>query len=189
MRYHLAALLLFACALAAQDVRPKDVREIAKAGSVSLPRLGELLKHPDTSIRVEAVRQITDIGTLPSLDLLIQASRDNDPEVQMRAIDGLVNFYVSGYVRSGIAASITRAGTGIRSRFTDTNDQVVDAYITVRADVVAAIGNLVRGGNGMDVRAGAAHQEHRSALRIADRAAEDPRRIRGTAHDVSAARS
>jgi HEAT repeat protein len=148
--------LTCAFALAGQDMRPKDVREIAKGGSNSLPRLGELLKHPDTAIRIEAVRQITDIGTLASLDLLIQASHDNDAEMQMRAIDGLVNFYLPGYVRTGIAASINRVGTGIRSRFTDTNDQVVDPYIAVRPDVVAAIGALVRGGNGMDVRAGAA---------------------------------
>ena len=112
--------------LSAQDVRPKDVREIGKGGSVALPRLGELLKERDTAVRVEAVKQITDIGTLASLDLLIQATHDNDPEVQMRAVDGLVNFYLPGYVRTGIAASITRVGGSIKSRFTDTNDQVVD---------------------------------------------------------------
>src|SRR5437016_4662423 len=158
MRLYRAPLLIlaFTFALAAQDVRPKDVREIGKGGSVALPRLGELLKHADTAIRAEAVRQITDIGTLASLDLLIQATRDNDPEVQMRAVDGLVNFYLPGYVRTGIAASITRVGGSIKSRFTDTNDQVVDPYITVRPDVVAAIAAIVRGGNGMDVRAGAA---------------------------------
>src|SRR6266480_886116 len=98
MRLNRAPLLIFAVtfALAAQDVRPKDVREI------------------------------TDIGTLASLDLLIQATHDNDPEVQMRAVDGLVNFYLPGYVRTGIAASITRVGGSIKGRFTDTNDQVVD---------------------------------------------------------------
>src|SRR5215467_12738392 len=98
-----ALLLFFSCALllTGQDMRPKDVREIAKAGSVALPKLGELLKHQDTAIRVEAVRQITDIGTLASLDLLVQATHDNDGEVQMRAVDGLVNFYVPGYVRTG----------------------------------------------------------------------------------------
>jgi len=158
-----ASLLLVSCALAlaaqnlaAQDLRPKDVREIGKGGSNALPRLGELLKHPDIAIRAEAVRQITEIGTLPSLDLLVQATHDNDPEVQIRAADGLVNFYVPGYVRTGIAASISRAGNSIKGRFTDTNDQVVDAFITVRPDVITAIGALVRGGNGMDVRAGAA---------------------------------
>src|SRR5881398_193255 len=107
-------VLLAAFALSAQDVRPKDVREAAKPGSVALPRLGELLKHPDTAIRAEAVRQITEIGTLPSLDLLVQATHDNDPEVQIRAADGLVNFYVPGYVRTGIAASISRAGNSIK---------------------------------------------------------------------------
>lgn len=151
-------LLLLACtlALAAQDLRTKDVREIGKGGSNALPRLGELLKHPDTDIRVEAVRQITDIGTLPSLDLLIQATHDNDPEVQLRAADGLVNFYLPGYVRTGIGATISRAGSSIKARFTDTNDQVIDPFITVRPDVVEAVAGLVRGGNGMEVRAGAA---------------------------------
>ncbi len=150
--------LILACtlALAAQDIRPKDVREIGKGGANALPRLGELLKNPDTAVRVEAVRQITDIGTLPSLDLLVQATHDNDPEVQLRAADGLVNFYLPGYVRTGIGASITRVGSSIKGRFTDTNDQVIDPFITVRPDVVAAVGALVRGGNGMDVRAGAA---------------------------------
>jgi HEAT repeat protein len=156
MRRALALLFVSALALSAQDVRPKDVREAAKSGSVALPRLGEFLQNRDTAVRVEAVKQITDIGTLASLDLLIQASHDNDPEVQMRAIDGLVDFYLPGYVRTGIAASITRAGSTIKSRFTDTNDQVVDPFIAVRPDVVAAVGALVRGGNGMDVRAGAA---------------------------------
>ena len=123
--------LASALALAAQDLRPKDVREIGKGGSNSLPRLGELLKHPDTAIRVEAVRQITEIGTLASLDLLVQSSRDNDPEVQIRAADGLVNFYLPGYVRTGIAASITRASGSIKAKFTDTNDQVIDSFIKV----------------------------------------------------------
>ena len=40
------------------------------------------------------------------LDALIQASANNDPEVQARATDGLVNFYLPGYVRTGFAASL-----------------------------------------------------------------------------------
>src|SRR5947207_11461693 len=131
MACYCAGLLLFACALSGQDVRPKDVRDLGKQGAAALPRLGELLANPDTGIRAEAVRQITAIGTLPSLDLLVKASRDNDPEVQMRAVDGMVNFYVPGYAQSGLAASVKRVGTSIKARFTDTNDQTVDAFITV----------------------------------------------------------
>jgi HEAT repeat protein len=152
----LCAALLFTVSSSAQEVRPKDVREIGKGGSTALPKLQELLKNPSTEVRVEAVKQITAIGTLPSLDALILATKDNDAEVQIQATDGLVNFYLPGYVQNGLAASVKRVGGSIKGKFTDTNDQVVDPYITVRPDVVAGIGGLVRGGASMDVRANAA---------------------------------
>jgi HEAT repeat protein len=150
------AAFVFVFSASAQQVRPKDVREIGKGGSGALPRLQELLKNPVTEVRVEAVRQITAIGGLASLDALVAATHDNDPEVQIHATDGLVNFYLPGYVQNGFAASVKRVGSSIKGHFTDTNDQVVDPYITVRPDVVRAIGELVRGGNGMEVRANAA---------------------------------
>src|SRR5206468_913292 len=136
----------FAAALPAQDVRPKEVREIGKGGSNSIPRLQELLKNPKQDVRVEVVKQLTDIGTQRSLDPLIEATRDNDPEVQIRAIDGLVNFYLPGYVQSGFASSLRRVGTSIKGKFTDTNDQVIDAYVMVRPEVITALGALARGG-------------------------------------------
>ena len=142
--------------LAAQDLRPKDIREIAKAGSNAIPKLEGLLKSPNLDVRVEVVRQITEIGTQRSLDPLILATQDNDPEVQIRATDGLVNFYLPGYVKNGFAASLSRVGTGIKGKFTDTNDQVIDSFITVRPDVVAALGKLARGGGNLEARANAA---------------------------------
>ena len=146
-----AALLL-----PAQDVRPKDVREMAKAGSSAIPQLQELLKNPDAGVRIEAVRQITEIGTAASVDALILAAHDNDPEVQIRATDGLVNFYLPGYVKTGIGASVRRVGSSIKGRFTDTNDQVIDPYVTVRPEVIDALGKLASGGGNMDARANAA---------------------------------
>jgi HEAT repeat protein len=157
MRSYLLVLLLASAALlAAQDVRPKDVREIAKAGSSAIPQLQELLKNPDAGVRVEAVRQITEIGTAASLDALVLATRDNDPEVQIRATDGLVNFYLPGYVRTGIGASLRRVGSSIKGRFTDTNDQVIDPYVAVRPEAIDGLGKLASGGGNMDARANAA---------------------------------
>jgi HEAT repeat protein len=157
MRPYRAATLLISCAalLLAQDVRPKDVREIAKGGTSAIPRLQELLKNPSQSVRVEVVKQLTGIGTQYSLDPLILATRDNDPEVQMRATDGLVNFYLPGYVESGFGASFKRFGTSVKGHFTDTNDQVIDPYVTVRPEVISALGALARGGGSMDARADA----------------------------------
>jgi len=157
MRFYRVVLLVVSAALLpAQDVRPKDVREMAKAGSSAIPQLQDLLKNPDAGVRIEAVRQITEIGTAASLDPLILATRDNDPEVQIRATDGLVNFYLPGYVRTGIGASLRRVGSSIKGRFTDTNDQTIDAYVTVRPEVIDALGRLASGGGNMDARANAA---------------------------------
>jgi len=158
MRLYRAALAVAAVIslLAAQDVRPKDVREIAKAGSNAIPKLQDLLKSPVLDVRIEVVRQITEIGTQRSLDPLVLATQDNDPEVQIRATDGLVNFYLPGYVKTGLAASLSRFGTSIKGRFTDTNDQVVDPFITVRPDVVTALGRLAHGGGNLEARANAA---------------------------------
>ena len=141
---------------AQQTVRPKDVREIAKAGSTAIPRLQELLKDPSLDVRVETVKQLTAIGTQRSLDPLILATQDNDPEMQIRATDGLVNFYLPGYVETGFAASLKRAGGSIKGKFVDTTGQVIDPYVMVRPEVVVAIGKLARGGASMDVRANAA---------------------------------
>ncbi len=143
--------------VAAQEaLRPKDVREIAKAGSTAIPKLQALLKNPDLDIRLEAVKQIVQIGTQYSLDPLIQATTDNDPEVQIRATDGLVNFYYPDYVRTGLTASLRRVGSSIKGKFSDTNDQIIPAFVQVRPDVIAALGKLARGGGDMEVRANAA---------------------------------
>src|SRR2546427_3963478 len=140
---------LFAICLTAfaQNItKPKDVRELAKNGGPgALPKLQEILKNPDLEIRIEAVKQIVDVGTARSIDPLLVATRDNDPEIQIRATDGLVNFYMPGYVKTGLSSSIRRVGTSIKNHFTDTNDQVIDAYITVRPEVIDALGKLARG--------------------------------------------
>lgn len=160
MRFYFAAFAMATVqvtalvpALAAQDVRPKDVREIGKGGSAAIPRLTELLKDPSTDVRVEAVKQLTDAR---ALDALIVATHDNEAEVQIHATDGIVNFYLPGYVQTGFASSLKRVGGGIKSHFTDTNDQILDPYITARPDAVAALGSLARSGGSMPARANAA---------------------------------
>jgi HEAT repeat protein len=152
MRLCFAVFALMASA-AAQDVRPKDVREIGKGGSAAIPQLTDFLKNPSTDVRVEAVKQLT---AARALDALILATRDNEAEVQIQATDGIVNFYLPGYVQSGFGSSIKRVGTSIKGRFTDTNDQVVDPYVTARPDAIAALGALVSGGGSMPARANAA---------------------------------
>src|ERR1700689_4043985 len=124
MRFTLAVLLSCSSiffAVVQNVVHPKDVRDAAKAGSSAIPKLAEYLKNPDREVRLEAVKQIGEVGTVRSLDPLISATDDSDPEVQIRATDGLVNFYLPGYLKTGFAASIRRVGTDLKGKFTDTN--------------------------------------------------------------------
>jgi len=156
MRSSLVAIFSLLLAGAASAQTPKDVRNTAKIGPRAVPQLADYLANPDVAVRIEAVKALTEIGGAGVLDPLIKATRDNDPEVQIRATDGLVNFYLPGYVKSGVTSKISRVGTSIKSHFTDTNDQVIDSYIRVRPEVITALGQLVRGGSSMDSRANAA---------------------------------
>ncbi len=137
--------------------RAKAVREYGKGGgSEIIPKLETYLADPDVDVRREAVKAIVDIGTQRSLDALVKACSDNDPEIQIRATDGLVNFYVPGYVKTGLTASLRRAGSSIKGKFTDNNDLVVDPYIQARPEVIVALGHVASGGASTDARANAA---------------------------------
>jgi HEAT repeat protein len=149
-------LFLFCALLPGQVTRPKDVREIAKGGANAIPQLQALLKNQDLDIRFEAVKSIVDIATQRSLDPLIEATGDNDSKIQIVATDGLVNFYLPGYVKGGIGGAFERVGRGVKSKFTDTNDQVIDPYVQVRPEVIVALGKVARGGTSMEARAHAA---------------------------------
>lgn len=137
--------------------RIKGVRELGKSGgSEMIPKIVPYLSDPDLDVRREAVKAIVDIGTESSLDPLVKAAHDNDPEIQIRATDGLVNFYVPGYVKTGLTASLRRVGSSIKAKLTDNNDLVVDPYIHARPEVIAALGRLASGGASVESRANAA---------------------------------
>jgi HEAT repeat protein len=146
--------------LQAQDSDPKQrtraVRDLAKQGEDSIPRIAPSLTDPDVSVRVEAVKALVEIGGPKTLDGLVRAAADNDPEVQIRATDGMVNVYLPGFVKTGLSGTLSRAGASVKGKFTDTNDQMIDPFVQVRPDVIAALGKLARGGASLDSRANAA---------------------------------
>ena len=132
------------------------IRDLAKGGPESIPKISPYLNDSDTSVRLEAVNAIVNLDTQRSLDPLVKATSDNDPEIQLRAADGLINFYQPGYTQSGLTAPIKRMGKGIKGKFVDTNDQVIDPFVHPQPDVILALGKLARGGSSMESRANAA---------------------------------
>ena len=156
-------LLCFAAALTllqAQDAdtkqRTRAVRDLAKQGDDAIPKIVPSFSDPDVAVRVEAVKALIQIGGPKTLDGLVRAAGDNDPEVQIRTTDGLVNVYLPGYVKTGLSGRLSRAGASVTAKFNDTNDQVIDPFVQVRPDVIGALGKLARGAASLDARANAA---------------------------------
>ena len=156
----LPALLLAAFAMLAQDGSKqvvKMLKEVGKDGSPqAIERVKPYLNDGDVEVRREAVTALVRLGGLAGLDLLANATKDPDEEIQIRSTDGLVNFYLPGYIEFGLTASLKRAGTSLKGKFSDTNDQVIPPYVQVREDVVLALGALAKGGISEQSRANAA---------------------------------
>lgn len=163
----LAGLLTLSCVLprlSAQDdvyqtkkQKVSSIRDAGKRDSQAIPFLTKFLKDSEVDVRDEAVKAIVNIGTQYSLEPLIQATHDNDPDVQMRAIDGLVNFYLPGYVtKGGLTHTFTRVSKRIKDQFSTRNEDIIGPAVTVRPDVITALADLIGGGSSMDGRADAA---------------------------------
>ena len=149
----LAAALLHAQADSKQKIKTARDR-YKKSGASAIGELRAYLKDADPSVRREATRLIVEAGTPASLDAVLEASQDADPEVQERSLAGLVNIYLPGYANRGNL--IGRTGRGIKGAFTDNNDRVIERYIVVRPEVQDAVTRLVSAGATLDVKASAA---------------------------------
>ncbi len=150
-----AFLFLFCLTIPGFAQTPKDVRAVAKQGPQAIPTVAQYLNSTSVDTRVEAIKQLIVLGGKDTIDPLLRGTRDTDPEVQIRATDGLVNYYLPGYVRQGLGSSFVRASASVRAKFSDTNDQTIDAFVIVRPDVIAALGQLARTGASLDARANA----------------------------------
>lgn len=137
--------------------RVKQARDLGKQGSDAIGQLVKLYGDEDISVRVEVVRSLSGIGGPRSLDPLVKALSDPDAEIQIRATDGLVNFYLPGYVKTGLSAKLKRVGSVVQARFSDIeNTDLIPAFVQGREDIVAGLGNIVEKGTAIDSRANAA---------------------------------
>ncbi len=150
------ALVLSLAAGLASGQSVKDVRAVAKGGAEAIPLLDRYLNSQDPEIRLEAVKALGVAGSARALDPLIRATQDNDSGVQQRAVEGLVNFYLPGYVPSGRTAPVRRIGADLKSRISDTDTRVLDPFVMVRPDVVRAIGRVASSGTSIEARTAAA---------------------------------
>lgn len=158
----LIAIVLAAslCAAAAPDGDAKQkiraIKDFSRQGSTGITSISGYLTDENVDVRREAVKAIIGIGGISTLDPLVVASRDNDADIQERAIDGMVNFYLPGYVQKGLMESVRHAGSNVAGMFGEQNDQAIDPDTPVRPEVIEAVVRLVGGAASMESRANAA---------------------------------
>jgi HEAT repeat protein len=137
--------------------RISRIRDLSKRNSNAIQALAPYVKDPNRDIRVEAVKAIVKIGGEESLaPLCTAAAHDSDPEVQTRATDGLINFYLPGYIARGLTSSVTRGVRHTKSFFASRNDQVIDPSVTIRTDVAQALADEISGASSIEARLNAA---------------------------------
>lgn len=137
--------------------RIQRIRDLGKKDPQAIPALADYLSDPDRDIRVEAVKAIVKLGTERSLEPLARATHDKDSEVEIRSTDGLINFYVPGYVaKGGLTGYWTRGMRQAKAFFSSRNDQVIDPDAAVRPDVAQALADEISAAAGTDARANAA---------------------------------
>ena len=162
----LLSTFLFSVAASAQlrDLSHKNPKKRMRAADraawlkepAHIAPLEKLLTDPVADVRARAVAAIVSIGTQHSLAPLISATRDSIPAIQIMAVDGLVNFYLPGYVKRGVGASLKKFGAGVKNRFARPADVIIDPYLTVSPYVIAVLGRLISGGVTIESRANAA---------------------------------
>src|SRR4051812_40820767 len=137
--------------------RIEQIRKLGKTDSQAIPELAKYLSDQNSDVRAEAVRAIVKIGTEHSLDPLVKAAEDSNAEVAILATDGIVNFYLPGYVANGMFShSLSRGMKEMKSLFSVRNRQEIGPEITVRPNVQQALANEVAHASSVDARTNAA---------------------------------
>ncbi len=138
--------------------RIRATRELAAAenGFRHLALLAPLLQDDSEEVRAAAVVALITVRSIDAQPLMISATEDLSPRVQSLAVDGLVDFYMPGYLKLGRLASIRSFAATLRGRFANPNPATVAAYVDVNPDVISAIGEVIRSGRSDEARANAA---------------------------------
>ena len=117
-------------------VREKAVEELGDKGknrqgdlTVICEALAKVVDDPVQEIREDAVIALIKTGDLACQPGLRAGTKDASPEVQSLAVDGLVDFYLPGYVKFGWLNSVKSFGKSLKNRFREPEPLVVPGYV------------------------------------------------------------
>jgi HEAT repeat protein len=142
-------------ALGAQD-SPKDrikkLESLGKSGANAVPEIVAYQRDPDVAVRFAAAEALLSAGGAQSADALRTSCQDGSGEIQRLAVAGIVNFYIPGYVKSGVRGKISELG----NRLKRSEEPVVESYVRVRAEDIEALRKVLREGASPEAKLAAA---------------------------------
>ncbi len=126
------------------------------AGFRYINHLKPLLDDEIEEVRAAVAVALIRMRVIEAQPLLITATADLSPRIQALAVDGLVDFYLPGYARTGRMGSISSFASSLKSKFSKPAPETVPAYVDVNPDVIRALGDIVKHGRSEQARANAA---------------------------------
>jgi len=136
------------------QVRERAVKEIGEQGNPAyVATLAPLVQDSEERVRMTVVRSLIRLGSPASLAPLSLAVRDGIPEVRYLAIDGIVNFYLPGYVDTGFGGFFRSVSKRVEGMFSDVDTVVADPDIDVDPEVLRVFRQSVTGAPDMQTRA------------------------------------
>ncbi len=119
--------------------RAKAARKLGKSGDpAAIPALIAAVADPSEKVRREVVIALSSLRVRESLDGLIAATHDNDPEVRALAVKGLVGYYTGYTPSTGFAGFLKRTWRVAKGRFVEENVRI-DPGVQVEPKVISAL--------------------------------------------------
>ncbi|OFV93454.1 MAG: hypothetical protein A3H28_16605 [Acidobacteria bacterium RIFCSPLOWO2_02_FULL_61_28] len=138
-------------------VRERAARALGDQGNPAyVPALGAIVQDRDEKVRMTVVRALIRLGSPASLPPLALAVRDGIPEIRYLALDGIINFYLPGYVETGFGGSFRSVTSRVETLFSDVDTLVVDPDVRVDDGVTRILRQGITGAPDMNTRARAA---------------------------------
>ncbi|HEV2418958.1 MAG TPA: HEAT repeat domain-containing protein [Terriglobia bacterium] len=121
------------------NIRARAVRDIGDSGDTSsVQALTAALNDPSPKVRKEIIVALAKLHTNESLDGLVSATRDSDPDVRTMAVEAVVGWYTGNVPSTGFRGAVKKSYNGALNWFqTDTTH--IRPGMTVDPKTVAAL--------------------------------------------------
>lgn len=120
-------------------LRAEAARELGKSGDPAVvPALAAAVKDPSEKVRREVVVALATLRAPECFDPMIAATRDEDPQVRVVAIEGLTGYYTGQIPSPGFTGFVQKTWQRAKSRFVEENVRI-DPGITVEPKVISAL--------------------------------------------------